>query len=224
MNKKITMFAVIFVAAIAAVYFWGKDGGKTVPEVNGNPEENPVFSARYVFPQAWPPAIESREGAYSCAETSQETSGMADAVSERRVDGRTYCVRVSREGAAGGVYASYVYERQKDGRLVLATFTLRYPNCDNYDTAEREACAREREAFDLDATVDRIIEDGAWERVKTAVITCEAEGIFQTHAREVRVNLRDGGTITAIEPEIDDIFDIVRDAVPRCGTIRMATE
>jgi len=64
----------------------------------------------------------------------------------------------------------------------------------------------------------------AWDRAKEAVLNCEAEGIFQTHAREVSVKLKNGGTITAIEPKIDDIFDVVKEAAPQCGTIRMATE
>jgi hypothetical protein len=73
------------------------------------------------------------------------------------VDDRTYCVNVKHEGAAGSVYSSYVYTTAKNGELINVSFTLQYPNCNNYDEVQGKACVSEREAFDIDSTVDRVV-------------------------------------------------------------------
>jgi hypothetical protein len=114
--------------------------------------------ARYVSVVEWPPIVKIETGAYSCQTTPQEISSMSDITSERLVDDRTYCVNVKNEGAAGSVYSSYVYTTAKNGKLVRVSFTLQYPNCNNYDEEQRKACTNEREALDIDSTVDRIVQ------------------------------------------------------------------
>lgn len=119
------------------------------------PEE---LSAQYVSFVDWPPIIKTEAGTYSCKTTPQEVSSMSDITSQRIVDNRTYCVNVKHEGAAGSVYSSYTYTTFKNGKLVNVSFTLRYPNCNNYDEEQSKTCTSEREAFDIDATVDRIVQ------------------------------------------------------------------
>jgi hypothetical protein len=114
--------------------------------------------AKYVSVVEWPPVIKIETGTYSCQTTPQEISSMSDITSERLVDNRTYCVNIKNEGAAGSVYSSYVYTTTKNGKLVNVSFTLQYPNCNNYDEVQRKACTSEREAFDIDGTVDRIVQ------------------------------------------------------------------
>jgi hypothetical protein len=114
--------------------------------------------AKYISVAEWPPIVKIETGAYSCKPTPQEISSVSEITSERLVDDRTYCVNVKHEGAAGSVYSSYVYTTAKNGKLVKVSFTLRYPNCGNYDEEQNNACASEREAFDIDATVDRIVQ------------------------------------------------------------------
>jgi len=63
-----------------------------------------------------------------------------------------------------------------------------------------------------------------WDRIKQAVNNCNVKSVMQTHARQVTVELKNGDTIEAIEPEIDDIFDIVKKTEDRCGKIILATE
>jgi hypothetical protein len=116
------------------------------------------LTTQYVFAQEWPPAVKIQSGIYSCTETPQEISSMSDITSERMVDDRTYCVNIKNEGAAGSVYSSYVYTTAKNGKLVNVSFTLQYPNCNNYDEVQRKACTSGREAFDIDSTVDRIFQ------------------------------------------------------------------
>jgi hypothetical protein len=50
------------------------------------------------------------------------------------------------------------YTTDKNGKLVKVSFTLQYPNCNNYDEGQSQACTNEREAFDIDSTVDRIVQ------------------------------------------------------------------
>lgn len=114
--------------------------------------------AKYVSVTEWPPFVKIETGTYSCKTTSQEVSSMSDITSERLVDNRTYCVNIKNEGAAGSVYSSYTYTTVKSGKLVKASFTLQYPNCNNYDEEQSKACVSEREAFDVDSIIDRIVQ------------------------------------------------------------------
>lgn len=114
--------------------------------------------AKFVGIAEWPPIIKIETGTYSCKTTPLEVSSMSDITSERLVDDRTYCVNIKNEGAAGSVYSSYIYITAKNNKLVSVSFTLQYPNCNNYDEELRKACANEREAFDIDSTVDRIVQ------------------------------------------------------------------
>jgi len=120
------------------------------------------FTAQYISTQEWPPVVEVESGNFSCTETPQEVSSLFEITSQRVVDNRIYCVDVKNEGAAGSVYSSYVYTTPKNGKLVKVSFVLRYPNCGNYDEVRNQACTSEREAFDLDSTVDRIVQSVKW--------------------------------------------------------------
>jgi len=132
---------------------------KTVTNENGIIYKYPKeLLAKYLSVAEWPPVIKIEAGTYSCQITPQEVSGMSDITSERMVDNRIYCVNIKNEGAAGSVYSSYIYTTVKNGKLVNVGFTLQYPNCNNYDEEQRKACAGERETFDLDSTVDRIVQ------------------------------------------------------------------
>jgi len=64
----------------------------------------------------------------------------------------------------------------------------------------------------------------SWELIKSAINNCEAESIFQAHNRNVAAELKNGEKLFFIEPQIDDIFELVKSAEPRCGKILMATE
>jgi len=118
---------------------------------------------KYISAAEWPPTIKVESGNFSCSETPQEKSSMLEITSQRLVDNRIYCVNVKNEGAAGSVYSSYIYTTPLRGKLVLASFVLRYSNCANYDEEQGRACTSEREAFDLDATVDRIFQTIKWD-------------------------------------------------------------
>ena len=66
------------------------------------------------------------------------------------------------------------------------------------------------------------IED--WNKIKEAATTCEIESVMQTHNLDVTAVLKDGRTITAKEPAIDDIFDAIQQHTDTCEEVIMATE
>jgi hypothetical protein len=119
--------------------------------------------AKYISVAEWPPTVKIESGNFFCVETPQEVSSMLEITSQRLVDNRIYCVNVKNEGAAGSVYSSYVYTTPRRGKLVSLSFVLRYSNCANYDEEQNQACTSEREAFDLDAIVDRIVQSVKWD-------------------------------------------------------------
>jgi uncharacterized protein YlzI (FlbEa/FlbD family) len=121
-----------------------------------------TLTTKYIFVQEWPPTIKIESGNFSCVETPQEVSSMLEITSQRLVDNKIYCVNVKNEGAAGSVYSSYVYTAPLRGKLVSVSFVLRYPNCANYEEEQSQFCTSERETFDLDATVDRIVQTIKW--------------------------------------------------------------
>ena len=114
--------------------------------------------AKYISVVDWPPVVKLETETFSCKTTPQEVSSMSDITSKRMVDNRIYCVNVKHEGAAGSVYSSYTYTTTKNDKLVKVSFTLQYPNCNNYDEEQSKVCSSERETFDIDSTVDRIVQ------------------------------------------------------------------
>jgi hypothetical protein len=64
----------------------------------------------------------------------------------------------------------------------------------------------------------------SWELIKQAINNCEVEKAWQTHNRVVKVELKNGEELTAVEPKIDDIINIVGVVESKCGKILMGTE
>lgn len=104
------------------------------------------FETKYIAAQDWPPALEVLPQAESCAGAT------------RQIGERSYCVVESSEGAAGSTYTEYSYTADLPiGVAVAVQFTLRYPQCSNYDDPEKSACESERKKLQLDQLVDRIV-------------------------------------------------------------------
>ncbi len=63
-----------------------------------------------------------------------------------------------------------------------------------------------------------------WEIIKSAINNCEVKMVFQTHALEVSVDLKDGRVLKAVEPKIDDIINIAEESQKKCGKFPIGTE
>lgn len=116
------------------------------------------LTTQYISTQEWPPVIKIQSGTYSCVETSPETSSGNEIITQKTINERIYCVNVKHEGAAGSVYSSYVYTTSWNDQLLEASFILHYVNCANYDQEQSQACASERETFNPDSIIDRVIQ------------------------------------------------------------------
>jgi len=140
-------------------------------EINNTPEGWVTFTDRslnlsfnypvklmteYTSSVNWPPKISVSTGSFTCPETAP-TNSLPARVSRRLVDNRVYCLEAMSEGAAGSVYTDYIYTTEKDSKLITITFTLRAVQCANYDDPQKTACENERQSFDLDSVIDRIV-------------------------------------------------------------------
>lgn len=111
----------------------------------------------YVTTQYWPPLVTMTSEDFSCKEGSALNSEAKQSQFARKtIGGSLYCVATSVEGAAGSTYTSYEYETAQGDFLTKVSFTLRTPQCMNYDEPEQSACKTEQANFNIDALADRI--------------------------------------------------------------------
>lgn len=111
----------------------------------------------YIGTVDWPPTPQVFAGPYSCSTAGSVTS-TAGRTEMHTVNGHTYCVTAESEGAAGSIYSMYAYAMPKDGKVVILTFSLRYPQCGNYPDPQKTACEKERSAFSVDELMDPIMQ------------------------------------------------------------------
>jgi len=64
----------------------------------------------------------------------------------------------------------------------------------------------------------------SWALIKQAINNCEAESVWQTHDKAVKAEFKNGEELSAVEPVIDDIINIVKATEFKCGKILMGTE
>lgn len=112
-----------------------------------------ALETTYIRAIDWPPTITMSDGTYAC-ELGETEMGMTR---ESVLDGVTYCITTLVEGAAGSMYIEYDYVTEKNGKLLIASFTLKEVQCSNYNEPEMAACTAERESFDIDGLVGEIL-------------------------------------------------------------------
>lgn len=115
----------------------------------------PVLGTQYISFVDWPPTLRILPQPFACTPAGNgiDRGGKTE---RRTVEGRVYCVTQIDEGAAGSVYSQYAYVFPRGTSTATLTFTLRTPECGNYDESERLACENERDAFKLDPLIDTI--------------------------------------------------------------------
>lgn len=113
--------------------------------------------ASYISTAEWPPKITVATGTISCLETSA-TASLPSRTMKSLIGGAAYCIEAMSEGAAGSVYTSFIYTTGWNNKVVRVEFTLRYPQCLNYEDPAKTACQKERESFDLDSLVNSIVQ------------------------------------------------------------------
>jgi len=117
---------------------------------------NPL-PTKYVTTPSWPPLVEMTVGAFTCAEGDiVAPDGMRKHLARRVIDDHIYCVTTDSEGAAGSTYTNYAYTTEQGAFVTRVAFTLRTPQCLNYNEPERGACKAEQAGFNVDALAHRI--------------------------------------------------------------------
>ncbi len=153
MKRKILIIGIaIIIAAIAGVVAWQKFKGASFKY----PEK---LGTQYIFAQEWPPKLQVIDNAgFSCKQGGLGINGRPGMTIQKKINNIVYCIESVSEGAAGTFYTDYTYTFLKDSKLVKLSFTLAYPQCDNYDDPKKTECEQERQTFDLDTLINRIAE------------------------------------------------------------------
>lgn len=119
------------------------------------------FASDYVTTVDWPPQVNVDDNPYACVEAGEETE-RAGGTEEVTVGGNEYCRTVVAEGAAGSTYRQYAYAFSRDNETAILTFSVRFPQCANYEAEESEDCTADQEDFDPDALADQMVESMVW--------------------------------------------------------------
>lgn len=64
----------------------------------------------------------------------------------------------------------------------------------------------------------------SWEEAQTLILEGHVTQVTQLHNLSVYLTLEDGTTVQTIEPNIDDVFDVIEQCGDPCANIAIATE
>jgi len=125
------------------------------------------LKTKYIFTQKWPPDIElirgdqgyewvsMKKNEIKCARKSSKEDLVK--IIQKTIAGHKYCVKETSEGAAGSIYKSYAYSTVVNERLIILEFALQYPQCQNYNKAQRSECEKEVADFSIEPVVEDIV-------------------------------------------------------------------
>ena len=137
--------------------FPGRGWATTTDAGSGITFEYPKdLTTQYVSAVDWPPKAAVAQEPFSCTEAGS-VSAPAGKTERRMIDGSTYCVTTETQGAAGSMYSLYAYATPfGSGKTLILTFSLRFPQCANYDGPQKTACADEERSFNIDGLINYI--------------------------------------------------------------------
>lgn len=115
------------------------------------------FGSDYITPLDWPPQVDLLDGPTFDCPTASSPTAHAGQTNQVTVDGQKYCVTTQTEGAAGSTYTDYAYLTIVDGQIVRLTFTLREPQCLNYDEPKQSECQQDQTSLNLNHLIGQII-------------------------------------------------------------------
>ncbi|MFA6536215.1 MAG: hypothetical protein WC250_03455 [Candidatus Paceibacterota bacterium] len=110
----------------------------------------------YVATVDWPPKVNFISGPFTCTEGGSQIARAGETV-KKLIAGREYCITKEVEGAAGTMYIQYVYATEFGDRTAYFTWTMRQPQCLNYDQPRQGECLDEENAFDPDSLMSQIV-------------------------------------------------------------------
>lgn len=110
----------------------------------------------YVVPVQWPPTLSVSTSTFSCR-TGGKVVVENGKTSLRTIDGKSYCITEASEGAAGSVYTTYLYKTMVNKKNVSINFTIRTPQCVNYDEPKVSECEKEKKDFNIDSLATKVL-------------------------------------------------------------------
>lgn len=176
MKNAFIFFLIIIIVVLAYMQFKPKENtlpdttpvGQTTTNDNPNgvdyqpPTTNtPIsttLSPKYMGSQNWPPVVQSSTVAYSCT----PDAGVGEVpteVTEKIINGRTYCITNVTEAAMGQRFGDYIYTTADGSGTKTASFNLQWSSCGGYGgpgDAQYDECQSVVTNFfnNLDNTVD----------------------------------------------------------------------
>ncbi len=111
----------------------------------------------FISAQDWPPKVTLVSETFSCTDGERKnTDGLLAKYEQHTVGDRVYCVTKETKGAARSTYITYEYTTTQGDFVAHVVFTLRFPQCMNYNEPRQSACKTEQASYDIDGLVDRI--------------------------------------------------------------------
>jgi hypothetical protein len=116
-----------------------------------------TLGAEYIGSPDWPPQVQVIAGPFECTNAGEENEP-AGKTETKIINGHEYCVTSYSEGAAGSVYTLYAYAYQQGNQTLYFTFSTQAPQCANFDEPRKSVCEEERQKFNIDLIIDRIVQ------------------------------------------------------------------
>ena len=115
------------------------------------------LDTNYINTVDWPPIFKIEDKAYSCLENDNNSTLEGGKTSKEIIGGKEFCINRQDEGAAGSVYSNYIYTFLYQNKTITATFSLRAPQCMNYDEPKQSECINEENSFNISSLILNII-------------------------------------------------------------------
>lgn len=147
----------VFVVLMAGTFLW-----YTKVDAPATPQEseivNPNEFGTYARFFDWPPAVQHLAEPYTCTEAGASTSRAGKTI-RKVISDREYCVTEIVEGAAGSMYTQYAYATRDGEGTLIATFSTKLVQCENYDDPQKSDCKRAQSIFNPDLSIHQFISE-----------------------------------------------------------------
>jgi hypothetical protein len=64
----------------------------------------------------------------------------------------------------------------------------------------------------------------SWDEARELILAGDVAQVTQLHSLQVTLGMKDGRQLVTIEPQIDDVFDVVQECGDPCAEMILATE
>lgn len=115
------------------------------------------LATKFIHTVDWPPIFSVDENPFSCTVYQGLEVSAGGQTNKEIIGDKEFCVTKESEGAAGSVYTSYIYKSDFQGKTLVVNFTLRSPQCMNYDNPTQTECITEEKDFNISLIINSII-------------------------------------------------------------------